>query len=496
MKFSGMKISRAAGIAGIAVLVLLGVTYIQIRTAENYAEARMIRGLILWGGLLKTAIAAGAMAFLAFLLIRLSRKQDRFAGLFRALENRDYAGLAALPEPEDADAKAAWGSLVALGKTVKDLGILIAQYLELRETLSSENAEREAVIGHIGGIADAIMGQFYEIESSANQAADAMGDIGTCLHSMRDAAGGQSKSVEQAEERLSETVTRIVSLASRLGEISKNAESLGLTMAGGEAQIRELSGIIKNIARDVERITEITGNINRISEQTHILSMNAAIESAHASSAGAGFAVVAGEIKKLSESTRENARLIREELRNITEKTQKALRAGENSSRAFGSLSGEIKAFGENLTDITRSVLESAGGDIGTSVKESADNNRRISDGSLDIMAHRQSFETALGLIRDLTGKTRTEIREIHSGTKEILEKTALSQQKLFESLNRTQALNAFLHAGPKNQGEKSGRKAGDRKTGVKKNAAGNGPGKNTLDQRGVAVKQAPTIIT
>jgi methyl-accepting chemotaxis protein len=459
------------------ILLFLGLTYAELRMAGYYdGEERMLRRLILWGSLLKALMVLGGMAALGFGLFRLSRKLDLFTGLFRPLEGGDYAGLTALPEPEDADAKAVRDSLVVLGKILRDLRAFILQCLELRDILCAENTEQNMMIGHIGGIIDKAIERFYDVESSVNQALEAMGGIGTSLYSLKDAAGGQSRFMEQAEDRLSETMGLVVSLASRLEVSSKNTESLGLAMTDGETRVQELADIIKNIAGDVEKIAEITVNINQISEQTNILSINAAIESAHASAAGAGFAVVAAEIKKLAESTRENARRIQEELRDITEKTQNALRASEVSSQTFNAITGEIKNLGENLKGLTQSALSGGGakGDIELFIKNSADKHRRISDGSLDVMAHHQSFETALGLIRDMTEKTRMEIREIHSGTREILEKVNSNQQSFLKSLEHVQAIPGLL-PGP--------------------NAPGGNSGGTDFDQRGVAVKQPPQII-
>jgi methyl-accepting chemotaxis protein len=113
---------------------------------------------------------------------------------------------------------------------------------------------------------------------------------------------------------------------------------------------KELTG---GIAADVEKITELAGVISRISAQTNILSMNAAIESAHAGVLGAGFAVVAEEIKKLAESTASNAKQIQAEIKAITEKTRASVKAGEASSKTMGDLKTTAEALEELFSSLS-----------------------------------------------------------------------------------------------------------------------------------------------
>jgi hypothetical protein len=209
---------------------------------------------------------------------------------------------------------------------------------------------------------------------------------------------------------LPETGTLMKGLAKGAGDM----EGLQQTLNEGETQTGEANRIIIDIAADVENITGLVEGISHISAQTNILSMNAAIESAHAGSAGAGFAVVADEIKKLAESTAKNTKEIQIQIKAIAEKTRAGLKAGNRSVQTIGKIKETMAETGSLLSELAEQLSghaesgiapgnppptpeESAGGEIPAADGHS---NERLSRLREDLHTQQEQLRSSLDSIK------------------------------------------------------------------------------------------------
>lgn len=110
-----------------------------------------------------------------------------------------------------------------------------------------------------------------------------------------------------------------VSVKESINEISSEATQLSSAAEELAAFANELSGRTENIRGDMYSIGEVLALIEHVASMTHLLGLNAAIEAARAGEYGRGFTVVAGEIRKLAEQTRQNVKEISHKLSGVTD---------------------------------------------------------------------------------------------------------------------------------------------------------------------------------
>jgi methyl-accepting chemotaxis protein len=445
-----------------ALIIALGVwaaacisLAIQIRlagTAVSGNAAGGIKNILLWGGIVNIIVFSLGLGALLCSIRILSGRFFALKNLVKPLAEKNMRALLNFPKPaphnaepegppERAETAALEETLWSLGKLFEALDTFINRSAGMREIMRGESRERDTLHQHIGEVINKIASQFFAIENSAKQALESLSGIEAHIVLLRDTQGRPA--LEETGERLTRLTDLSLSVASRITDSAGKTESLRDEIGAGEEQVQEVNTMVKAIFRELEGISEIIAIINQISEQTNILSMNAAIESAHAGQAGAGFAVVADEIRKLAESTKENAGRIHEELLSIRKNTQGALKASQLSFETFSGLTGKIGNLSKELKDISSAALETGriNGEIDAVIKESILDTLRLRNGSDDLLVRHQNFKASLEQIQALSDTTRAEIKEIHSGTGELLENMRKSQDMVFEGLAQAEKL-------------------------------------------------------
>jgi methyl-accepting chemotaxis protein len=163
----------------------------------------------------------------------------------------------------------------------------------------------------------------------------------------------------------------------------------------GRSGIQEVSADLQEIAHESEGLLEINSVMQTRASQTNLLSMNAAIEAAHAGEAGRGFAVVADEIRKLAENSGAQSKIISDTLKKIKNSIDKITISTNTVMEKFGDIDTKVKTVSDQETNI-RNAMEEQG--VGS---------KQILD--------------AVAKLNELTQKVKQGSAEMLTGSKEVI---------------------------------------------------------------------------
>lgn len=302
--------------------------------------------------------------------------------------------------------------------SIIELKTKVDEIVRTRNLATRLQTERGDEIGQISNSIDVLLQDFKGITQSINETAgqikEASVELARSSVALADSAQQQGSSAMSTSAAVEEMATSIAQVADN----AKQAEMIVLTSESMSVQgadvvrlaVREMNMIAESVNRSSafiktlgERSSEIKSIINmisEISEQTNLLALNAAIEAARAGEQGRGFAVVADEVRKLAERTRQSAHEIEKKIETINTETERAvlsMKEGEKrvedgveiASRALAAME-EIRVGSESIRvsveDIAQSILEqnSAGAQISTDIHNisaiASENSMKITD--------------------------------------------------------------------------------------------------------------------
>ncbi|MEX2445583.1 MAG: methyl-accepting chemotaxis protein [Alkalispirochaeta sp.] len=247
---------------------------------------------------------------------------------------------------------------VVLRRTQQAISESSTSAAAITETTQEANRSVEELTQISSNLRDSADALDSQVESMNEQATEVQ-EFST---SMSNAAGEQASAVEESNASVHQMTSSLQSIAQEFTNQVAKIKKLEELSDQGETQLESTAANLQMAHDMMERMLEINDMIKSIAQQTDLLSMNAAIEAAHAGEAGQGFAVVANEIRNLSEQAGGSVRESSEIIGKVAEGIEASQQEMKSSVSQFVEIRSEVKNLSQSMDEVNESSQELSAG--------------------------------------------------------------------------------------------------------------------------------------
>lgn len=290
---------------------------------------------------------------------------------------------------------------------------------ELSGLVTQTTAATNQIVANIQSIEN----QTRRMDESVQLSASSVEQISRNIESTTAQITSQASMVEETSAAITEIMSSLDNVAAISERKMAAVESLSDAAQQGRTQLDQTTKtFFEGVASRMDDIQEAAQAIQGIAAQTNLLSMNAAIEAAHAGDAGRGFAVVAEEIRKLADEAGSSSQRISQMLKDIIQNVMDTRKSQEKTVQDFDTILREVESTRDAFVEINGTTRElSVGGKEITSAVDSLNEiTSSVTSSSSEIRNGTEQMLEYQKQLRDISSVVTGGIQEIATGANEI----------------------------------------------------------------------------
>lgn len=229
--------------------------------------------------------------------------------------------------------------------------------------------------------------------------------------SLAEHANTQAVSLQNAARALEEMSSLTERTAENAQSAKQSATEARTCADAGAEKISQLLAAMEAIRLAGDDISKILKNIHEIAFQTNILALNAAVEAARAGDAGAGFSVVAEEVRCLAQRCAAAALETEAKIQDSIDKSQQGNEFSRLVARSFEEIQAKVRHLDRLVVDIATASNEQRSGmaEVRTVVtrldevtEQNAANAEESAHAASDLTQEAEAMQTAIANLREL----------------------------------------------------------------------------------------------
>ncbi|WP_071872603.1 methyl-accepting chemotaxis protein [Atopomonas hussainii] len=283
---------------------------------------------------------------------------------------------------------------------------------QLKETLQSVDQEADRLNATVSQLSQESATALQQVEAQQQQ----VSQIAAASHELAATAQNVAQNCEMAAHEAVQTRDAAEQGANDSAKTTQSMQQLGERLGQSAQKLQQL----RDQAQQINQVVDV---IKGIAEQTNLLALNAAIEAARAGEQGRGFAVVADEVRSLSQRTQESTQEISQTIGALQSIVNDASQVMEQACKQAEKDVSSVTHMGDSLHEIAEAVLRMT--DMINQIAAAAEQQAATAD---EVSGNIQQVDTAAGLLLQGAQAVSLASQQLQQGSRTLQDNTARFQ--------------------------------------------------------------------